>query len=307
MTDRSVDLSSPYKGLAPFEDTELDALLFFGRGRDTDMIAANLMASRFTILYGPLGVGKSSVLRAGVVRKLRAVAADASVVVNDSWAGYPEAELARSVAESLGATPPSDDAPLSEGLAEMTSRHGGELYLVFDQFEELFVYPRAEDFATALAEVVKAPHLRVNVLLALREDALSELDVFTGRIPNVFGNHLALEPLDRAAARDAVLGRLTRYNELSGDAVEIEPELVEAVLDDVEVGRVRLDGPLGAPSNGGVPRVEAPYLQLVMQALWEAERAEGSNVLRLETFDSLGRAEAIVRDHLDGAMTSLIR
>jgi WD40 repeat protein len=302
---KSVDLSSPYKGLAAFEDTELDALLFFGRGRDTDMIAANLMASRFTILYGRLGVGKSSVLRAGVVRKLRAVAADASVVVNDSWAGDSEAELARSVAESLGVPPPSDDAPLSDALAEMTSQLGGELYLVFDQFEELFVYPRAEDFAAALAEVVRAPDLRVNVLLALREDALSELDVFTGQIPNVFGNYLALEPLDRAAARDAVLGPLARYNELSDHRVEIERELVEAVLDDVEVGRVRLDGPLGAPSNGGVPRVEAPYLQLVMQALWDAERAPGSNLLRLETFDSLGRAQAIVRDHLDHAMTSL--
>jgi WD40 repeat protein len=301
----SVPLSSPYKGLAAFEDTELDALLFFGRGRDTDMIAANLMASRFTILYGPLGVGKSSVLRAGVVRKLRAVAPDAHVVVKDSWAGGPEAELVRSVAESLGVGPPTDDAPLSDGLAEMTSRHGGELYLVFDQFEELFVYPGAEDFAAALAEVVRLPDLRANVLLALREDALSELDVFAGRIPNVFGNHLALEPLDRAAARDAILGPLSRYNELSDNAVEIEPELVEAVLDDVEVGRVRLDGRFGAAPNGGVHRIEAPYLQLVMQALWDAERTARSNALRLETFDSLGRAEAIVRDHLDDAMTGL--
>ena len=77
MTDEGAEISSPYKGLAAFEDTELDALLFFGRERDTDTIAANVMASRFTVLYGPLGVGKSSVLRAGVVRKLRAVASDA--------------------------------------------------------------------------------------------------------------------------------------------------------------------------------------------------------------------------------------
>jgi WD40 repeat protein len=302
---QAVDLSSPYKGLAAFEDTELDALLFFGRGRDTDMIAANLMASRFTVLYGPLGVGKSSVLRAGVVRKLRAVASDASVVVSESWAGESEAELIRSVAETLGVRPPDAGASLSEALAEMTSRQGGELYLIFDQFEELFVYPRAENFAAALADVVRAPYLRVNVLLALREDALSELDVFTGRIPNVFGNHLALEPLDRAAARDAILGPLSRYNELADHRVEIEPELAEAVLDEVELGRVRLDGPLGAPSNGGIPRIEAPYLQLVMQALWDAENAAGSNALRLETFHSLGGAEAIVRDHLDDAMTSL--
>ena len=91
MTDGGAEISSPYKGLAAFEDTVLDALLFFGRERDTDTIAANVMASRFTVLYGPLGVGKSSVLRAGVVRKLRAVASDAGIVINDSWADDPAA------------------------------------------------------------------------------------------------------------------------------------------------------------------------------------------------------------------------
>ena len=305
MIEERTHLLSPYKGLAAFEDTDLDALLFFGRGRDTQMIAANLMASRFTVLYGPLGVGKSSVLRAGVVRRLRSEASDSGVVVNDSWAGEPAAELVRAVAASLNVEPPDPDAPLSDSLAELTSRHGGDLYLVLDQFEELFVYPGAEIFAAALADVTRAPHLRVNVLLSLREDALAELDVFNGRIPNVFGNCLSLERLDRAAARDAVLGPLSRYNELSEPAIEIEPELVDAVLDDIEIGRLLLDGPLGVPTNGGAPRIEAPYLQLVMQALWDAERGAGSRLLQLETFDSLGRAEAIVRAHLDDAMETL--
>ena len=87
------------------------------------------------------------------------------------------------------------------------SRFHGDVYLVFDQFEELFVYPKAEGFAAALAEVVRTPHLRVNVLLALREDALAELDVFTGRIPNVFGNYLSLERLDRAGPGARFSGR----------------------------------------------------------------------------------------------------
>ncbi len=306
MTDERARLSSPYKGLAAFEDTDVDALLFFGRGRDSQIIAANLMASRFTVLYGPLGVGKSSVLRAGVVRRLRFEASDSSVVIHDSWAGDPAAELVRRVGATLEVEPSDLDVPLPDLLAEVTSRHGGELYLVFDQFEELFVYPGAEDFAAALADVVRAPHLRVNVLLSLREDALAELDVFTGRIPNVFGNYLSLERLDRPAARDAVVLPLARYNELFDHAVEIESELVEAVLHDVEIGRVLLDGPLGAPGNGGATKIEAPYLQLVMQAVWDAERGAGSNVLRLETFESLGRAEAIVRAHLDDAMESLV-
>src|SRR5262249_55012775 len=57
-------LPSPYRGLAPFEDSETDARLFFGRERERTVILANLMASRLTVLYGASGVGKSSLLGA---------------------------------------------------------------------------------------------------------------------------------------------------------------------------------------------------------------------------------------------------
>ena len=49
---------TPYKGLAAFDDSELDALLFFGREREREAIVANLLASKLTVLYVPSGVGK---------------------------------------------------------------------------------------------------------------------------------------------------------------------------------------------------------------------------------------------------------
>ena len=64
---------SPFKGLAYFGDSETDWLFFFGRERESELVAANLMASRLTVLYGPSGVGKSSLLRAGVARRLRSL------------------------------------------------------------------------------------------------------------------------------------------------------------------------------------------------------------------------------------------
>ena len=149
--------SSPYRGLAAFDDTAVDALFFFGRERETEVIAANVMASRFTVLYGPLGVGKSSVLRAGVVRRLRSLAPDAVVVVHDAWADDAVAGLSRAVAERLGVEPPRPDVALADGLAELVGRSGGELYIVLDQFEELFVYPGAAAVAASLAGVVTRP------------------------------------------------------------------------------------------------------------------------------------------------------
>lgn len=51
--------ASPFKGLSAFADSDLDALFFFGRERECEVLVANLLASRLTVLYGESGVGKS--------------------------------------------------------------------------------------------------------------------------------------------------------------------------------------------------------------------------------------------------------
>jgi WD40 repeat protein len=59
---------SPYPGLRPFAVEDAD--FFFGRDSETRVISANLRTRRLTLLYGPSGVGKSSVLQAGVINHL---------------------------------------------------------------------------------------------------------------------------------------------------------------------------------------------------------------------------------------------
>ena len=122
------------------------------------------------------------------------------------------------------------------------------------------------------------PGLRASFLLSIREDALAKLDRFKGRIPNVLGNYLRLDHLDRDSAREAIVGPVDRYNELSSDeAVEIEPALVEAVLDQVAAGKVELgrERPRRRRRERSGGRIEAPFLQLVMARLWDAERGGG--------------------------------
>ena len=125
----ATEILSPFKGLAPFQDADLDALLFFGRERERAIVTANLMASRLTVLYGPTGVGKSSLLRAGVAHGLREIP-DALVVVYDSWSD-PIAALS----EALG----RPGASLADA-AERAAARMGDVYLILDQFEEFFLY-----------------------------------------------------------------------------------------------------------------------------------------------------------------------
>ena len=270
---------SPFKGLAAFEDSELDALFFFGREREREVLVANLLASRLTVLYGESGVGKSSLLGAGVLRALRAIAPDAVVALRDSWSGRIDDVL--------------DDL-----------RGGGEVYLILDQFEEYFLYHLDADADAPGTLLHDLPELlrdaRVSVLISLREDSVARLDAFKARIPSVFANQLRLEHLDRSAGRAAILGPIERWNELTDDEIAVEPALVDAVLDEVSAGRV--DG-IGSDRD----RIEAPYLQLVLERIWDAERADGSSTLRLSTLRGLGGAASIVREHLQGALDALDR
>lgn len=76
--------AAPYVGLAPFGEGDADR--FFGRDAERKRIIANLQASRFTLLYARSGVGKSSLLRAGVVARL-AAAPGSRLVRSSSAAG----------------------------------------------------------------------------------------------------------------------------------------------------------------------------------------------------------------------------
>jgi len=296
---------SPFKGLNAFEDSEYDALLFFGREREREIVVANLIASRLTVLYGPSGVGKSSLLHAAVARSLRELPEGPVVIVFSRWSDDPAQALADAVSEAVGG--PSNGIALDVLEDAQTQR---DVYLVLDQAEEYFLY-HADDggpgsFAETLPALLATPH-RVNVLVSLREDALAKLDRFTGRIPGLFANTLRLDRLDREAARTAIVRPVERFAELTGETVAVEPELVERVLDEVGAGQIEPAlGGLGAVEGGDDgARIEAPYLQLVMQRLWEEERAGRSTTLRLDTLGRLGGAQHIVEEHLEGALGEL--
>ncbi|HEY4977186.1 MAG TPA: PQQ-binding-like beta-propeller repeat protein [Gaiellaceae bacterium] len=308
MSDSAHFDAGPYRGLRPFSDSDLDAVLFFGREREQAVLVANLLVSRLTVLYGPSGVGKSSLVRAGVVHELRdqieKEGGNGRVVVYERWAGDPRAGLVAAIEEACGPLGPA--AGLADAAAAATRRIGAPLYLILDQFEEYFLYHGAGPLAHELPELVNRPGLEVNLLISIRDDALSQLDVFKVAIPDLFANVLRLDRLDRAGGRTAIVAPLELFGEMTGKSVEIEPELVEKVLDQVAVGgHEGLKGAATELGPGGEGSIETPYLQLVLERLWREETERGSTILRLSTLRRLGGAESIVRDHLEGALTGL--
>ena len=189
---------------------------------------------------------------------------------------------------------------------------------MLDQFEEYFLYrsrePVPERFADELARCVNRTDLRANFVIAIREDAYAGLgDLFKGRIANIYGNYLHIDYLDRASAEKAIREPLEIYNR--------QPDVSEPVT---VQDRPRRGGPgrgpgLGndadapgpvaiasiAAANGSRDHIATPLLQLVMQRVWDAERAEGSHELRLSTLQRLHGVRTIVDVHLGKALGSL--
>ena len=317
--------TGPYVGLDYF--VEDDAAFFFGRDAERKRIIGNLRASRLTLLYAESGVGKSSLLRAGVSARLRELAVRSVAeggstryfpVVCSSWRG--DSKVASIAAlEAAGRSILGDDVELSlrrdsleHAIEDVVAAVDATPLVILDQFEEHFLYePRdGEGFDDELARCINRHDLRVHFLISVREDAYSLIgDRFKARIPNVYGNYLHLEFLDERAARAAVLQPVDVFNEDLPEGAprfSVEPELVDAVLEQVRRGRVSIGDNGGREvSAAGPATVETAYLQLVMKRLWDEEVATESWQLRLQTLRHLGGADTIVRSHLDDVLAKL--
>lgn len=330
------ETKAPYKGLIPY--SEEDAEFFFGREHEQNFITANLLAERLTLLYGASGVGKSSVLRAGVEHHLRVLAKENLerlgkpkyvVVFFSDWRETDPLQsllvkVQQAVTRTLGGEKLEPVAPsirFAEALLEWSKLARGQLLIILDQFEEYFLYHHDEDgegtFAEEFPRAVKNLGLPANFLVSFREDAFAKLAFFKVRMPDVFGNYLSIDHLDLDAGRDAIMKPIDEYNKRFANGrppVSIEQSLVEEVLKQVETGQVML----GEAGRGMVKKemsgaqIETPFLQMVMMRLWEEEMGAGSRVLRRETLDRLADkttnetgAERIVRTHLDKTMDAL--
>jgi DNA-binding SARP family transcriptional activator/WD40 repeat protein len=173
--------TNPYVGLEAF-DTK-DAADFHGRERLVDELAARVTSSaavqRFTLLVGPSGSGKSSVVRAGLVPRMQASARGDRhwLVALTRPTSTPMKELAealRSVGTSTASRQLDDLADGHTTLADAVVAVAGpdaRLLLVVDQLEELFALPgdQAAAYLSSLVEAVRTEP-RCSVVATLRAD-----------------------------------------------------------------------------------------------------------------------------------------
>ncbi|WXH29825.1 Serine/threonine-protein kinase PknD [Myxococcus stipitatus] len=186
----------PVPGLAPFRETQAE--LFFGRGKDVDAVLdslneARLGARRWVQVEGQSGVGKSSLLQAGVLPRL----GEPGPLGAPGWCvavARPSYEPVRSLARALAKVFGMRDVA---GVEQRLRRGGPEalrtlvlehvpketlLLLVVDPLEELFTSGAAEQrvLDELLANVLSGEDCRVRLLTSLRSDFLHRLELLPG-------------------------------------------------------------------------------------------------------------------------------
>lgn len=161
-------LQSRYPGARPFETEQ--QLIFKGRQEEIQALFQKIQLENLVVLYGKSGTGKSSLLNAGIVPKIKAETDWLPVRVRfNAWsegAGHaPPTDTARHSVRGGQHRHAScldklitDEASLWHDVKEHFIRHDGKkgLLLVMDQFEELFTYPPAQVaiFGEQLAEAL---------------------------------------------------------------------------------------------------------------------------------------------------------
>lgn len=172
---------NPFKGLRPFR--ERDAGDFFGRDPLVGQMVERLADGHDLIaLVGPSGSGKSSVVAAGLIPRVRDGAAGQGWrIVLVTPGANPLRETQEALRLAGAARGPAGVAPSESGAAGAgpdalvpSDLHGdGRFLLVIDQFElvfELADEATAARFLSAIAEAVRQPQRRLSVVLTLRAD-----------------------------------------------------------------------------------------------------------------------------------------
>ncbi len=278
----------PYRGLAAFQAA--DASFFFGRETFTTRLMEAVQTQRpVTVLVGPSGSGKSSVVFAGLLPRLHAagnwrvaalrpgsqpfhaLAAALSPHLEPRLDRASRSAKVRQLAEALSqGTLTLDD--LAERAREK-SADAHRLLLLVDQFEELYTLcPRADvrqrfldALLTAAQRAAERRDAALALLLTMRADFMGQALTHRAFVEVLQTSSLLLGPMTREGLRAVIEKPAEKQGAL------LEAGLAERLLDDV------------SNEPGALP-----LLEFALTLLWE-RLDQGWMTHR--TYEEIGRVE----------------
>lgn len=249
--------ASPFRHLNWFNRNH--ARVFFGRGTSirglydavTDPDAASII-----LFYGQSGVGKSSVLEAGLLPRLETT----------HQLSYLRREQAQGLLGTLMTAFAEGAAHAADAWRAVEATQGRPLLVVLDQVEEVFTRANSEspnelaEFADALADIFGKPEQRPQgrLIIGFRKEWLPEIEQ---RIIDRELHHqrVFLETIDRNGVIEAITGPARSPRIRHAYHFSVESGVAEEIADDLLADR---ESPI------------APTLQILLTKLWNQAKED---------------------------------
>lgn len=284
-------LHSPFIGPAPFQSEH--ASLFFGREAVLKSLIDRLVKSNSPILVvnGLSGVGKTSLLRAGLVPQLQE---QGFSVAYTSILDNPNADTIHGIRNAFGDQfTPDSNADIPSTINALACPRGRPVILIVDQLERCFTLTKDDEernrFWRGIAQLLAGEvQCSTKILLAVRSDWLYAFQEVSPTLDiSIFNFLFRLEPLTVKEARDALTGPLDLFE------IAYDPSVIDTILADLA---------------GGSEYIHPPQLQIVGEAVYrylQKSDQPGKLELSLEDYQNLRGARIIIRDHLVSIVNSL--
>ena len=235
---------SPFKLFEPY--TPSDKNIFFGRDAEIYALYSLLQQTRLVVIYGASGTGKTSLINAGLPKVFKTTDwYRVSIRRKDNINETMRHELAR-------LTEQTQVTDLGEAINELHEIRWIPIYLVFDQFEEIFTLGTHEErlqFFTDIQKLLEKP-LPCKIILSMREEYIGHLYEYEPVLPTLFDKRFRVEPMKDATVRDVIVQMCD-----AGDVtLEHGKDTAAQILQQVKEGK---------------QAAHLPYLQVYLHYLYE--------------------------------------
>jgi len=243
---------SPFKFLDSYTKDDKD--IFFGRDREIEEMYQKVFESKILLVYGISGTGKTSLINCGLANKFEdSDWLPVNVRRGRSVVESLERELGKVVLSDLKSavhSPQSAKKDLTPGqivkaLQSIYLDHFKPVYLIFDQFEELFIFGNREE-REEFIQIVKAvvsSDVQCRFIFSIREEYLAGVTEFEWLIPEFLANRMRIEKMTTKNAIQVIEGPCKVHS------IEVEEGFPEALLKKL---------------NPGSNEVELTYLQVFL-------------------------------------------
>jgi len=250
-------MKTPFKFLDAYQYQDRDT--FFGRDKEINRLYNLVFQSSLIIVYGLSGTGKSSLVQCGLANRFD----------GPEWLPLLVRRQSKDLSESLnevldrtlGASKP-EIGGISEKIQALYVKYFRRVYLIFDQFEEIFI-DGTEDEQTHFYKSVRQildEQLPCTCLFIIREEYLGYLYPMEQVLPTLFDFRLRVEPMTEANVRDVLIHSFEKFNIAAQPPVQ---DRFTEIINNITKSR---EGAGGASLKSFV---ELPYLQVYLDRLYK--------------------------------------